>query len=61
MGKENEVIVEGQFRLAATLTIPDGNLESYTLIVMIHGSGPIDRDSSAKGLLMSHRVGNCVP
>jgi pimeloyl-ACP methyl ester carboxylesterase len=39
--------------LAATLTIPEGTNEKYPLIVMVHGSGPIDRDSNAKGMPMN--------
>jgi uncharacterized protein len=50
MSKELEVIVQGQYTLGATLTIPDGSLQKYPLIVMVHGSGPTDRDSNAKGM-----------
>lgn len=50
MSKEIEVLIQGQFTLAATLTIPEGNLEKYPLVVMVHGSGPTDRDSNAKGM-----------
>ncbi|MDM5326123.1 alpha/beta hydrolase [Neobacillus sp. CF12] len=53
MGKELEVIVQGQFPLAATLTIPEGRNEKYPLVVMVHGSGPTDRDSNAKGMPMN--------
>ena len=53
MGKELEVIVQGQFPLAATLTIPKGRNEKYPLVVMVHGSGPTDRDSNAKGMPMN--------
>jgi uncharacterized protein len=53
MGKEMEVIVQGQFPLAATLTIPEGINEKYPLVVMVHGSGPTDRDSNAKGMPMN--------
>jgi uncharacterized protein len=53
MGKEMEVIVQGQFPLAATLTLPEGRNEKYPLVVMVHGSGPTDRDSNAKGMPMN--------
>jgi uncharacterized protein len=53
MSREFEVRVTGQFPLAATLTIPDGSEEKYPLIVMVHGSGPTDRDSNAKGMPMN--------
>lgn len=53
MGKEMEVMIEGEFPLAATLTIPEGTNGKYPLIVMVHGSGPIDRDSNAKGMPMN--------
>ncbi|MEH7344617.1 alpha/beta hydrolase [Bacillus sp. JJ1532] len=53
MSKEFEVMIKGQYPLAATLSIPEGNLEKYPLIVMVHGSGPIDRDSNAEGMPMN--------
>ncbi len=53
LGKEMEVTIQGQFPLAATLTILEGVIEKYPLIVLVHGSGPIDRDSIAKGMRMN--------
>jgi uncharacterized protein len=53
MSKEFEVMIPGQFPLAATLTIPGGSEEKYPLVVMVHGSGPTDRDSNAKGMPMN--------
>lgn len=53
MGKEMEVMIQGQFPLAATLTIPEGINGKYPLVVMVHGSGPTDRDSNAKGMPMN--------
>jgi len=50
MGKEMEVMVQGEFSLAATLTFPEGESQKYPLVVMVHGSGPTDRDSNAKGM-----------
>ncbi|MBE4909837.1 alpha/beta hydrolase [Bacillus luteolus] len=49
MSKEIEVIIEGTYPLAATLTLPEGNMK-FPLVVMVHGSGPTDRDSNAKGM-----------
>src|SRR3954447_23902598 len=53
MSKEIEVVIQGQFPLAATVTIPEGSSEKFPLVVMVHGSGPIDRDSNAKGMPMN--------
>ncbi|WP_102345160.1 alpha/beta hydrolase family protein [Bacillus sp. Marseille-P3661] len=53
MSKEMEVTVQGQYPLAATLTLPDGGLDQYPVVVFIHGSGPIDRNSNAKGMPMN--------
>jgi hypothetical protein len=32
MGKEIEVMIEGEFPLAATLTVPEGSNEKYPLV-----------------------------
>lgn len=53
MSQEIEVMVQGQYPLAATLTIPEGKNEKFPLVVMVHGSGPTDRDSNAKGMPMN--------
>jgi uncharacterized protein len=53
MNKVIDVMIPGQFPLAATLTIPEGRNEKFPLVVMVHGSGPIDRDSNAKGMPMN--------
>jgi uncharacterized protein len=53
MSKEYEVMIQGQYKLAATLTIPAGKNEKYPLVVFVHGSGPTDRDSNAKGMPMN--------
>ncbi|MFE8700123.1 alpha/beta hydrolase family protein [Cytobacillus sp. FJAT-54145] len=50
MSKKLEVTIPAKYPLAATLTLPDSNLEKYPAIIMVHGSGEIDRDSNAKGL-----------
>ncbi len=49
MSKEDEVIIEGTYPLAATLTLPVEHMK-FPLVVMVHGSGPTDRDSNAKGM-----------
>lgn len=48
-----EVMVQGEYPLAATLTYPEGESQKYPLVVMVHGSGPTDRDSNAKGMPMN--------
>ncbi|MEH7113976.1 alpha/beta hydrolase [Neobacillus niacini] len=53
MRKEIEVMIPGAFPLAATLTLPNGGNGTFPLVVMVHGSGPIDRDSNAKGMPMN--------
>ncbi|MBY0146909.1 S9 family peptidase [Neobacillus niacini] len=53
MRKEMEVMVQGEYPLAATLTYPEGESQKYPLVVMVHGSGPTDRDSNAKGMPMN--------
>lgn len=53
MSSEIDVMIEGQFTLAATLTIPAGESKKFPLVVMVHGSGPIDRDANAKGMPMN--------
>ncbi|MEH7177568.1 alpha/beta hydrolase family protein [Neobacillus vireti] len=53
MSKELEVTIQGQYPLAAALTLPNGRDEKFPLVVMVHGSGPIDRDSNAKGMPMN--------
>lgn len=48
---EQEVIVQGEYRLAGTLALPQGEAGAkYPLIVLVHGSGNVDRDENAKGM-----------
>jgi pimeloyl-ACP methyl ester carboxylesterase len=47
------VKINGSYTLGATVTIPVGDLVKYPAIVMVHGSGPVDRDSNAKGMPMN--------
>jgi uncharacterized protein len=53
MSKAIEVMVQGKVPLAATLTIPKEGNGKFPLVVMVHGSGPTDRDSNAKGMPMN--------
>ncbi|MDZ5473365.1 alpha/beta hydrolase [Bacillus sp. 31A1R] len=53
MKRELEVMIPAAYPLAGTLTLPEGNQEKYPLIVFVHGSGDIDRDSNAKGLAIN--------
>jgi uncharacterized protein len=50
---EHEVTIEAKYALGGTLTIPEGSSETYPVIIMVHGSGPIDRDSNAKRMPMN--------
>lgn len=53
LSKDLEVSIPGEFPLAATLTIPDDRNDKYPLVVMVHGSGPTDRNSNVKGMPMN--------
>jgi dienelactone hydrolase len=47
--KEQEVVVgEGTFALPGTLTLPEGT-GPFPVVVLVHGSGPHDRDSTISG------------
>ncbi|EIJ78472.1 hypothetical protein PB1_12979 [Bacillus methanolicus PB1] len=47
---EQEVLIPSKFMLAGTLTIPQGDEETYPVVVMVHGSGKVDRNEDAKNL-----------
>ncbi|MCI3918768.1 alpha/beta hydrolase [Paenibacillus sp. TRM 82003] len=48
---EHEITIPGAYPLGATLALPAGSAdERFPVVIMIHGSGPIDRDSNAKGM-----------
>ncbi|HWO97735.1 MAG TPA: alpha/beta hydrolase [Bacillus sp. (in: firmicutes)] len=47
---EQEVTITGAYKLAGTLSLPEGNEERYPLILFIHGSGEVDRNENAKGM-----------
>ncbi|MFC3040528.1 alpha/beta hydrolase family protein [Virgibacillus xinjiangensis] len=48
--REQQVIIEGNYDLAGTLTLPQEEQEVYPLMVMVHGSGDLDRDENTKHL-----------
>ncbi|WP_286885788.1 hypothetical protein [Aneurinibacillus sp. UBA3580] len=50
--QEQEIVISGTYPLAGTLALPEGDKERYPAIVMVHGSGDIDRDGNAKQLHM---------
>jgi len=45
---EQEVFVQGEFELSATLTIPKGTEEKYPAIVLVSGTGGANRDGNMK-------------
>ncbi|WP_186578581.1 alpha/beta hydrolase family protein [Aquibacillus kalidii] len=45
-----EVVIQGQYQLSGTLSLPDNQKEKHPLIVMVHGSGDLDRDENTKRL-----------
>jgi len=46
--EEEVVIGEGSFAVPGTLTVPEGE-GPFPVVVLVHGSGPHDRDSSISG------------
>jgi uncharacterized protein len=51
--KETEVTIQSEYLISGTLTLPDNHRERHPLVIMVHGSGDIDRDSSTKKLKMN--------
>lgn len=47
---EQEVVIQSTFPLAGTLTIPTNDNNKYPIVIMIHGSGDLDRDENTKQL-----------
>ncbi|TCP52345.1 hypothetical protein EV586_11121 [Tumebacillus sp. BK434] len=45
-----DVTVPSAFPLQGTLTLPHSGGEKFPAVLFLHGSGPIDRNSDAKGL-----------
>lgn len=50
---EREITVENAYSLAGTLTIPNREHKQHPIVVMVHGSGAVDRDENVKGLHMN--------
>ncbi len=51
MGLVNqEAIIESAVELRGTLTIPEGDSEKYPAVLIIPGTGALNRDGNAKGL-----------
>lgn len=48
--QEQEIIIPGTYSLSGILTLPQQDREKHPVVVMIHGSGDIDRDGNAKQL-----------
>lgn len=45
---EQEVHIEGRYTLSGTLTLPRNGTGKHPAIIMVHGSGEVDRDENAK-------------
>lgn len=48
--QEHEVIIPSAYPLAGTLTLPENRNGRVPVIIMLHGSGEMDRDENAKQL-----------
>ncbi|MGA9288193.1 MAG: alpha/beta hydrolase [Anaerobacillus sp.] len=48
--EEYDVFIESEYQIAATLSFPSNEEEKYPVVIMVHGSGPVDRDENAKRL-----------
>ncbi len=46
---EQKVVVDSFFKLTGALTIPDGEAESYPAVLIVAGSGQVDRDGNVSG------------
>jgi len=44
---EENVIIKGQYDLSGTLTIPKTNKEKYPAVILVAGSGEVDRNGNA--------------
>lgn len=53
MSKELEVLIQSQFALSATLTIPDETRKDLPAVLLIAGSGNGDRDGNFKKMEMN--------
>ena len=50
---EREINFESDVTLKGTVIIPEHQAENIPLVVIIHGSGPVDRDGNVKGMEMN--------
>ncbi len=48
--EEYDVFIESEYQIAATLSLPSNGEEKYPVVIMVHGSGPVDRNENAKRL-----------
>ncbi|WP_100403547.1 alpha/beta hydrolase [Bacillus sp. FJAT-42315] len=51
--KTVEVIVQGEYLLSATVTIPENEHEKHPAVVIVSGTGSADRDGNMKGFQMN--------
>lgn len=48
--KKQEIIIPGTYPLSGILTLPSNDRERHPVVIMMHGSGDIDKDGNAKQL-----------
>lgn len=55
---EKEIIIKGQFELGTTITVPKDNGTKYPAVLLVSGSGEIDRDGNAPKLKLNMNLYN---
>ena len=45
---EKEVVINGEVDISASITIPKDTVKKYPAIIIVAGSGPVDRDGNVK-------------
>ncbi|MCA1055694.1 alpha/beta hydrolase [Rossellomorea aquimaris] len=50
---EQNVTIDAKYALGGTLTFLEEQSSKHPVIIMVHGSGPVDRDSNAKRMPMN--------
>lgn len=50
---EQEVVIQSAYPLAGTLTIPSNDKAKHPIVIMVHGSGDVDRNENSKHLKMN--------
>lgn len=50
---EQEVVVQGEYELSATITIPKANTKKFPAIIFVNGSGAADRNGNIKNFNMN--------